>query len=121
MQSLGERWGFTLGRSPAQDTNIHSQPGEKTEPPNRLMRMFLNCGKELGSLKKAHAGTGRTCKLHTDTCANLCTTMQLQDLLDAPAKIPCKHGAQKKKNYFCNSDWCRMVVKQISGLESNGF
>lgn len=32
---------------------------------------------------------------HRDTCANLCSSMQLQDLLDTPAKIPCK-PTQKK-------------------------
>ncbi len=68
--SLGERRGtpWTGRQSVAGPTYRDRQPFTPTgnlESPVNLTCMSLDCGRKPGYLERAHAGTRRTCKLHT--------------------------------------------------------
>lgn len=111
MQPLGRKRGFTLARSPVHHSTRNVPPTptpparEPAQPPARLACMILICGKELDSLRKAHASTGRTCKLHTET--RLCQPLQHHHAAAAPAKSPPSTRHTKCK---CGVNCCQSQV-----------
>lgn len=90
------------GHQQRAQTFTHSQ-GQNQSLQTGECACFWTVGRNWAAWRKPTQALGEHAN-STHTCANLCTTMQLQELLDSPAKIPCKHATQKK-NYFWNSDW----------------
>lgn len=66
--AIGERWGtpWTGRQSITQPFTLTLTPMGNLESPINLTCMFLVCWRKPQYPERTHAGTGRTCKLHTE-------------------------------------------------------